>query len=208
MLWRFTYHHPPPPSRIWGIPGQKIKNRAFLISAISCLLVLSGCREVPTSVKVGTGPSFSLAGSGRLASFTIYAPQSGQRIAFPDHDVASVIWQVASKGYFKGSHVNGLKLNYGKIPPGYEQVVPSQSQAAPPLASGNVYAFLAESSDAPIASGYFYMSESGPVQTAIPDLCLMFLQGRKVRVKCKLNSAEPYQEPVDLEKYVREHQIS
>ena len=182
--------------------------RALLISAISCLLVLSGCREVPTSVKVGNGPSFSLAGSGRLASFTIYAPQSGQRIAFPDHDVASVVWQVvASKGYFKGSHIKGLQFTYGKVPPSYEQVVPSQSQAAPPLASGTVYAFLAESTDAPIASGYFYMGESGPVQTAIPDLCIMFLQGHKVRVKCKLNAAESYQEPMDLEKYVREHQI-
>jgi len=183
--------------------------KAPLMAAVSLLLVMSGCREIPTSVKVEAGPSFSLGGSGRLATFTVYAPQSNQKIAFPDHDVASIVWQVtASKGYFKGSHVKGLKLNYGKVPSGYEQVVPSQSQAAPPLASGNVYAFLAESSDAPIASGYFYMSESGPVQTAIPDLCLMFLQGRKVRVKCKLNSAEPYQEPVDLEKYVREHQIS
>lgn len=182
--------------------------RALLVGAASLLLVLSGCREIPTSVKVGNGPSFSLAGSGRLASFTVYAPQSGQRIAFPDHDVASVVWQVAaSKGYFKGSHVKGLQLIYGKVPAGYEQVMPSQSQTAPPLASDTVYAFLAESTDAPIASGYFYMGKSGPIQTAIPDLCLMFAQGRKVRVRCKLSTAEPYQEPVDLEKYVREHQI-
>src|SRR6266853_730034 len=148
------------------------------VTAAFLLLVLSGCREIPTSVKVGTGPSFSLGGSGRLASFTIYAPESGQRIAFPDQDVASVVWQVAvSKGYFKGSHVKGLQLTYGKVPSGYEQVIPSQPQAAPALASGTVYAFLAESTDAPIASGYFYIGESGPVQTAIPDLCLMFVQG-------------------------------
>ena len=51
------------------------------------------------------------------------------------------------------------------------------------------------------------MGESGPIKTAIPDLCLMFVQGRKARVKCKLNAAETYQEPVDVEKYVREHQI-
>jgi hypothetical protein len=139
----------------------------------------------------------------------VYAPQSGQKIAFPDHDVSSVVWQIAaSKGYFKGSRVGGLELTYGKVPSGYEQVIPSQSQAAPALATGTVYAFLAESTDAPIASGYFYMGESGPVRTAIPDLCLMFVQGRKVRVKCKVNTAEPYQEPADLEKYVREHQIT
>jgi hypothetical protein len=185
------------------------QRRASLIATVWLLLVLSGCREIPTSVKVGDGPSFSLGGSGRLASFTVYAPQTGQKIAFPDHDVSSVVWQVAaSKGYFKGSHVKGLQLTYGKVPSGYEQVIPGQSQAAPALAPGTVYAFLAESTDAPIASGYFYMGDSGPVQTAIPDLCLMLVQGRKVRVKCKLNTAEPYQEPVNLEKYVREHQIT
>jgi hypothetical protein len=187
-----------------------IQNRATaFVATVLLLLVLTDYREIPTSVKVGNGPSFSLGGSGRLASFTVYAPQTGQKIAFPDHDVAAVVWQVAaSKGYFKGSHVKGLELTYGKAPSGYEQVVPSQSQAAPALAPGTVYAFLAESTDAPIASGYFYMGESGPVQTEVPDLCLMFVQGRKTRVKCKLNTAEPYQEPVDLEKYVREHQIT
>jgi hypothetical protein len=183
------------------------RSTAFL-GAVSLLLVMSGCREIPTSVKVGTGPSFSLGGSGRLATFTVYAPQSNQTIAFPDRDIASVVWQVtAPKGYFTGSHVKGLHLTYGKVPSGYEQVVPSQSKAAPRLAPGAVYAFLAETTDAPIASGYFYVGESSPIQTAIPDLCLMFVQGRKARVKCKLNTAEPYQEPVDLEKYVREHQI-
>lgn len=193
----------------WG-NRTMIQHRATAFVATAfLLLVLSGCREIPTSVKVGNGPSFSLEGSGHLASFTVYAPQSGQKVAFPDHDVASVVWQVAaSKGYFKGSHVKGLQLTYGKVPSGYEQVIPAQSQAAPALAPRTVYAFLAESTDAPIASGYFYMGDSGPVQTAVPDLCLMFVQGRKTRVKCKLNTAEPYQEPVDLAKYVQEHRIT
>ncbi len=40
-----------------------------------CILpMLSSCREIPTSVKVGNGPSFSFHGSGRLASFRIYGP--------------------------------------------------------------------------------------------------------------------------------------
>jgi len=109
------------------------RSTAFL-GAVSLLLVLSGCREIPTSVKVGTGPSFLLGGSGRLATFTVYAPQSNQKIAFPDRDVASVVWQVtAAQGYFKGSHVKGLQLTYGKVPDGYEQIAPNQSQAAPPL---------------------------------------------------------------------------
>jgi hypothetical protein len=183
--------------------------RATASLVASLLLLLMGCREVPTSVGVSKGPSFSLGGSGRLATFTVYAPGSNQKIAFPDRELANVVWQItASKGYFKGTHVKGLQLAYGKVPPGYEQLVPGQSQIVPPLPSDAVYAFLAETTDSPIASGYFYMGESGPVQTAVPDLCLMFLQGRKARVKCKLNTAEPYQEPLDLEEYVRVHQVA
>jgi hypothetical protein len=186
---------------------NRLRATAFVVG-VSLLLVLSGCREIPTSVKVGAGPSFSLGGSGRLATFTIYAPQNGQKIAFPDHDVATAVWQVtATKGYFKGSHVKGLQLSYGKVPGGYQQILPEKSQA-PPLASGIVYAFFAETTDAPISTGYFYMGESGPVQTEVPDLCLMFVQGRKTRVKCNLKTSEPYHEPVDLEKYVREHQTT
>jgi len=179
---------------------------AFLAGVLS-LMFLTACREIPTSVIVGAGPSFSLGGSGRLASFTIYAPRNGQKIAFPDHDVATAVWQItATKGYFKGSQVKGLRLIYGDVPDGYQQAVPEKSQA-PKLVSGVVYAFFAETTDAPISTGYFYMGDSGPVQTEVPDLCLMFVQGRKTRVKCKLNAAEPYYEPVDLEKYVRDHQI-
>ena len=177
------------------------------IAAVSLFLVLSGCRETPTSVMVGSGPSFALKGSGRLAIFTIYAPQSGQRIAFPHPALASAVWQIrASQGYFKGTRADGLQLIYGKVPNGYQQLVPGQSQAAPPLSPGAVYSFFAETTDAPIASGYFYMDKSDAIQTEIPDLCAMLVQGRKVRANCRLGSNEPYQEPVDLEHYVREHQ--
>ena len=180
---------------------------AALLAAMSLLSALSGCRETPTSVKVGSGPSFALKGSGRLAIFTIYAPQSGQRIAFPHPALASAVWQIkASQGYFKGARADGLQLTYGKVPNGYQQLVPDQSQVAPLLPPGAVYSFFAETTDAPIASGYFYMDKSGPVQTEIPDPCAMLVQGHKVRANCKLDSTEPYQEPADLEKYVREHQ--
>jgi hypothetical protein len=182
---------------------------AAFLAAVSLLLVLSGCRDIPTSVKIGSGPSFTLEGSGRLAIFTVYAPQNGQRIAFPHPALASAVWQIkASQGYFKGTRVDGFQLTYGKIPNGYQQLVPGQSQVAHPLSPGAVYSFFAETTDAPIASGYFYMDKSGPVQTEIPDLCAMLVQGRKIRANCKLGSAEPYQEPADLERYVRERQTT
>jgi hypothetical protein len=180
-----------------------------LLAVVPLLLLLSGCREIPTSVKIENGPAFVLAGSGRMGIFTIYGPQNGQRVAFPDPAVASVVWQIrASEGYFKGKHVEGLKVTYGKVPDGYQQLVPGQRDVLPPLSPGVVYSFFAETTDAPIASGYFYMDQSGPVQTRVPDLCVTLVQGHKVRVNCRLDKTEPYQEPANLEKYVREHQVT
>src|SRR5438094_9943183 len=72
--------------------------------------MLSSCREIPTSVKVGNGPSFSFHGSGRLASFRIYGPQPGYKIATP-FDAKSLVWRVQpTEGYFKGARVEGLKI--------------------------------------------------------------------------------------------------
>lgn len=183
------------------------------------LLALTGCgnihEEVPTSVKVGSGPSFSFHGSGRLASFTVYAPLSGQRIAAQRAEVASVGWQVvASKGYFEGTRVENLQLTYGKVPDGYVQTVPSGARAAPPLPAGVIYSFFADTTGAAIATGYFYVGKSGAIQVEVPDLCLTMVGGHWVRVKCGWVGSpsgglttEPYKEPTDLEKYAREHRV-
>src|SRR5947207_9861998 len=90
--------------------------------------MLSSCREIPTSVKVGNGPSFSFHGSGRLASFRIYGPQPGYKIATP-FDAKSLVWRVQpTEGYFKGARVEGSKIEYGSIPVGtrrrYQTVEP------------------------------------------------------------------------------------
>ena len=167
---------------------------------------LSCSRERPTTVAVGPGLSFRFAGSGRLASFTVYGPQTGQRIAPPDSDVASVVWQIkTSKGYFNGAQVQGLQFTYGKMPDGYIAIVPSQSQPPPPLAAGAVYSFLAETTDAPIAEGYFFMNGTEPIQTTIPDACLMLANGHEVRVNC--TTKQPYQEPTNLEEVVRKNRV-
>jgi hypothetical protein len=177
------------------------------IAAGALLVSLGGCEppETPTSVQVGGGPSFSLSGSGRLASLTVFAPLNGQKVAYPDTDVSSVVWQVqASKGYFEGTRVQGLQLIYGKVPEGYSQSVPAGAQAPSALPAGFIYSFLAESTGAPVGGGSFYLDKSGAVQVLIPDLCLMQKSGHKVRVNCATKG--PFQEPADIEKYVREHQ--
>jgi hypothetical protein len=187
-----------------------ILRKAISFLTVGALLVLlGGCEppEVPTTVQVASGPSFSLLGSGRLASFTIFAPMSGQKVAYPDTDVASVVWQIqASKGYFERTRVQGLQLVYGKVPEGYAQTVPSGAQGPPVLAPGFVYSFFAESTGASVAGGSFYLDKFGAVQMLVPDLCLMQKNGHKVRVNCA--TKEPFQEPSDVNKYVREHRIA
>lgn len=182
--------------------------KAVAVSSILLFLVcLSSCRkERQTSVEVGTGPSFTLRGSGRLASFTVFAPQNGQSIAFPQSDVSATLWRIeTSEGFFEGRRVEGFRLTYGKVPEGYRQVIPPQSQGVAKLAPGIVYSFFAESTDAPVADGYFYMNGLEPIQTRVPDLCLMLVNGRETRVNC--NTKQPYEEPTNLLEVVRKNQV-
>jgi len=182
-----------------------------------CLVMLSACEvpEVRTTVKLASGPSFSMRGSGRLAIFTIYAPPKGQRIASPfstlwkpQPDIAPVLWQFqASDGYFKGAYVEGLEVIYGKLPDGYIQTMPNGSKAAPPLPAGAIYSFSAETTGAGGAGGHFYVDRSGVAQAvAVPDLCRAVKDGHEERVNC--TTKEPYQEPDDLEKYVQQHRTA
>jgi hypothetical protein len=183
-------------------PNMLLTFLAF--SAICC----AGCEwERPTLVSVREGPTFAFAGNGRLATFTVYAPHNGKRIASPNPDVATIIWQIkASRGYFEGARVGGLQLTYGKVPDGYEQTTPSQPQQASPPTPGVVYSFFAETTDAPGIGGFFYMSQSGLTQISVPDICLKLINGGEVAVKC--GTDEPYQEPTDLEKFAQEHRVA
>jgi len=171
---------------------------AYMVCAIGC--------ERPTLAEISSGPSFSFSGSGRLAIFTVYAPQTGRRIAPAHRDVADIAWQVkASNGYFAGTRVQGMQLTYGRVPTGYDQTVPGSSDV-PPLKAGLVYSFFAETTDAPGVGGYLYMSPNGLNRIDIPDLCLRLINGKEVETKCGTN--EPYQEPADLDRFAREHPIS
>jgi hypothetical protein len=193
-----------------------VSRTTILMVSVVALLTFGGCEnpEVPTTVKIGNGPSFSMRGSGRLASFTVSGPLSGQKIGYSCGTrlltcpgVASVVWQIqASQGYFDGDVVNDLQLVYGRVPEGYIQTVPSQTQAPPPLSSDVVYAFFAETSGAAVATGSFYASKARDVEAVQTDLCLMMKSGQWARVNCKTD--EPYQEPADIEKYVQEHRFT
>ena len=84
--------------------------------------------------------------------------------------------------------------------------MPSLSQPAPSLASGLVYSFLAETTDAPITEGYFFMDGAEVIQTTIPDACLMLVNGHETRVNCA--TKQPYQEPSNLEEVVRKNRVA
>ena len=164
-----------------------------------CLFGLLGC-EVKTLANLRSGPSFSFDGSGHLASFTVYAPQPGRKIATPN-DTKSEVWSIRPVSG-RGEMVARMNLLYGRVPSGYVQTVPSRG-AAPPLSSGLVYHFFAETTGAPGAEGYFYMDKTTPILVNVPDLCASAFVGDVKPVKCA--TGEPYVEPKDLEKFIQEN---
>lgn len=176
---------------------------AFLAAA-SWLFVLSSCREIPTSVRVGSGPSFSLNGSGRLASFRVYGPQPDHKIATP-FDEKSLVWRVQpSEGYLKGVQVKQLEIRYGSVPSGYTQTVPTSGSASA-LPAGQVYYFFAETTNAPPAEGFFYLDGTTPIEIKVPGLCQSGFIGDVKPLKC--GTQEPYSEPQNLDQFVRESRV-
>lgn len=183
---------------------EVLKKRLVVLIA-ACLLCCSACEyQIATSVTVSAGPSFTLTGSGRLVTFSVYAPQHGERIAGPHPDVAVLAWEIKALNDY--SRVQGSRLVYGKTPEDYRQVAPNQSQVPPPLPAGAVYSFFAVPADAQPVGGFFYMDKTGPIQIRVPDLCLTMIKGREVRVKC--GTSEPYQEPRNLEEIVQKNRIN
>jgi len=173
------------------------------IAAASVLLFFTAC-EVPTSSRMYAGPTFSLTGSGRLASFRVYGPSQGRQFATP-FDEKSLVWRIQpTQGYFKGAPVERLEIKYGKIPSGYAQTVPVAGTAAA-LHKGTVYWFFAETTGAPGAEGFFYFEGNMATEIAVPGLCQSGFVGDVKPLKC--GTQEPFIEPQDLQLFVKEHRV-
>lgn len=169
----------------------------------ACLYVIGEHRTVVT---ISSGPSFTMTGSGELASFTVHAPRRGNRVAFPHEADSDIVWRIAAtNGYFKGARVSGLTIRYGETPPGYSQLVPSPGQAPSALSDKVVYSFVAETTNATGANGYFYMGGGEPILTFIPDLCLTEKDGHLVRTRCSFKGDRTYKEPANLDDIVRKY---
>lgn len=189
--------------------GQECRETTVLRKALSslviglCLLTLLGC-EVRTSARLETGSSFSLDGSGRLASFSLYCPQPGHKIATPN-DAKSQVWSIQpSNGYPDSAWVAHMNLVYGSVPKGYTQTVPNNG-TAPALTAGLVYYFFVETTGAPGVGGFFYMDKAAPILISAPGLCESAFVGDVKPLKC--GTKEPYSEPKDLEQFVRENRL-
>jgi hypothetical protein len=182
---------------------MRLKRAVSVLRVGFCLLTLIAC-EVKTSAKLGTGPSFSLDGSGHLASLTVYAPQSGRKIATPNN-TKSEVWSIRPvNANSRGEMVARMNLLYGRVPNGYVQTVPSTAVASA-LTPGLVYYFFAETTGAPGAEGFFYMDKTVPILINVPGLCESAFVGDVKPVRCGTN--EPYVEPKDLEKFVHENRV-
>lgn len=165
------------------------------------VLTLLAC-EVATSIRLQNGPSFSLDGSGHLASFTVYAPQPTHKIAIPN-DAKSEVWSVRPVSG-RGEMVSSMNLLYGRVPRGYQQTVPSEG-TAPTLAPGLVYYFFAETTGASGAEGFFYLDKTNPILVNVPGLCESAFVGDVKPVKC--GTTDPYVEPKDLARFVQDNRV-
>lgn len=176
----------------------------LLLAAVLLPLAMSGCWEIPTSAKLSSGPTFSLRGNGDLASFRVYGPNPGHRMATP-FDSSSVVWSVGpSGGYLAGAQVWSLQIVYGQVPKGYVQITPNNG-AVSPLPAGMIYYFVAETTNAPPADGFFYLDGTTPIEINVPGLCESGFVGDVRPLKC--GTKEPYVEPTDLEQFVRENRV-
>ena len=192
---------------LWSVPMYQVASRPrWVLSSIvviPVLLFFAAC-EVSTSARISAGPTFSLTGSGRLASFRVYGPSQGRKIATP-FDQKALAWLIQpAQGYFKGAPVEGLKIKYGEVPTGYAQAVPMAGTAAA-LGGGKVYWFFAEATGAPGTEGFLYFDGNTVTEIEVPGLCQSGFVGDVKPLKC--GTQEPFTEPRDLELFVREHRV-
>lgn len=182
-------------------PRQVSAAASLWILMLGCIGAI-GCGEIPTSAQLGRGPAFLLDGNGKLASFRVYGPQAGHKIATP-FNANELVWEIhASAGYFQGASVRHLLIEFGGIPSGYTQSVPvGAAKIAPHL----VYYFLAETANAPPAAGFFYLDGDVPIEIDVPDLCETGVTGDVKPIKC--STKVPYEEPPDLEEFVRKNRL-
>ena len=146
-----------------------MKNLKLILAAFVLLTVSSCERRTGVRLEGGVPPRFLLSGSGRLGTVIFYAPEQ-ERIADTDpNDKTYAIWEIEPemKGEGAAVPVEGLRLSYGELLPGYVQVRP-QKGAPPTLSPGKRYRYWFVTINAPGASGYFEIRDGKAVSVEGP----------------------------------------
>lgn len=159
--------------------------KSIFYGLVSLMLLANwGCtREKPTEVIVGgdATPTFRLSGSGELGTFSVYLvpahPEKMETSIFAE----SPVWSIeAQPDWLHGRHVTVIgQLTYGLTPEGY-----TQRYQPLPLIPGRTYFFACETTDAPVARGFFRV-ENGKTVVAQAELpCETVQNGKSVYVPC------------------------
>lgn len=160
-------------SRIWHFP--------VLLAVILC-----GCLEVPTRVKVEGGeiPVFALAGTGNLASFSVSRLPPDEKLQ--SRDEIRLLWKlVAQPNNSPGRALRVVgKLIYGVVPDGYKQVFPEASAPPERIVPGARYSFYCETTNAPHAGGVFSLKSGQATKLDEPVPCFAERDGKSVKVPC------------------------
>jgi hypothetical protein len=121
--------------------SRKHKAKLRWLWLLFALPLYSSCYEVDMSVGVDrkNPPTFELSGSGNLNEFVVMEvpvwnqTQTIQRRS----DVNTVLWKIRPTGEDKIRRLP--KINYGRVPSGFEQVYPADGSAPSALVEGKVY---------------------------------------------------------------------
>ena len=127
----------------------------LIILALSVATASACGRGTKLIIEGGNPPKFIMAGSGSLGTIRVRGPEKQRDAAGED---AFLYWVIVNK---EGEDRPVDKLGaviYGRIPEGYRQVYPENSEA-PPLAEGERYNIRVATYDADGADKYFIIRD-------------------------------------------------
>jgi hypothetical protein len=179
----------------------RIKNSLVFASIAAVLLVALWLlerhfEERPTEVRIagGAAPVFVLSGSGDLEVFSVYLVSSsdfaaGREVKDLSDDsffAEPPAWRIeAQPDPMHGRRVEDIgDLEYGVVPLGYKQEIPSNGSLPRPVVEGKQYFFHCETTKAPPASGGFEIIGGKAVSVDLELPCLEGRNGKEVAVPC------------------------
>jgi hypothetical protein len=131
------------------------------LAAVLFLALLLACEPIPeVKLSGGNPPSFNLGGRTDTLGFFICCQQSLQPL-----DQENYIWEIRNNN---GPNVHRpINAVYGIIPQGFQQIIPRDNTAPPPLVEGRKYTYWAQG---------FYGGKVG---------CFEIREGKALKTECE-----------------------